>query len=82
MDAAEELQKLNVEDAFAALEAEKIHAELYQQALDAVSSGKDLDTDFFLCPVCGHTEFGSPPDKCPVCGVPGSKFSEELLGTR
>lgn len=57
-----------------AVEAEKVHAQLYGEALAAVKAGKDLDTDFFLCPVCGHIEFGEAPEKCPICGVPGKKY--------
>ncbi len=57
-----------------ALEAEAVHAKLYQQALDAVAEGKDLATDFFLCPVCGYIELGKAPEACPVCGAKGEKF--------
>ncbi len=58
-----------------AVEAEAVHARLYTLALDAAKGGKDLgETDFFLCPVCGYIEFGQAPDKCPICGVLGSKF--------
>jgi len=57
-----------------AAEAEAVHAELYGKALEAVKDGKDLDTDFFLCPVCGHIEFGQAPEKCPICGVNGEKY--------
>ena len=36
-----------------ALEAEAVHAKLYQLALEAVQQGKDLtEVDFYLCPVC------------------------------
>ncbi len=29
----------------------------------------------FVCPVCGYVYIGeSAPEKCPQCGVPGSKF--------
>lgn len=32
----------------------------------------------FVCPVCGYVHTGdSAPDKCPQCGVPGSKFIEK-----
>ncbi len=56
---------------------EKVHAELYQQALAALQAGKDLSTmEIFVCPVCGHLEVGHPPDKCPVCGAMGSKFQK------
>jgi rubrerythrin len=58
-----------------AVQAEAVHAELYKRALEAVAAGKDLDTtSFYLCPVCGHIEFGQPPDACPICGTKGSRF--------
>jgi len=58
-----------------AVKAEAVHAELYQRALEAVSQGKDLtETNFYLCPVCGHIEVGNPPDTCPICGVKGEKY--------
>ena len=60
-----------------ALEAEKVHAELYQKALEAVREGKDLDeVNIYLCPTCGYIELGTPPEKCPVCGVKGSTFTQ------
>lgn len=32
----------------------------------------------FVCPVCGYVYEGTEaPEKCPQCGVPGSKFKEE-----
>ena len=31
----------------------------------------------WVCSVCGYVYEGeNPPEKCPVCGVPGSKFNE------
>lgn len=60
-----------------ALEAEKVHAELYAKALAAVRDGKDLDeVNIYLCPTCGYIELGTPPEKCPVCGVKGSSFTQ------
>jgi rubrerythrin len=32
--------------------------------------------EVFLCPVCGDVEFGVPPDRCPICGAPASKFGK------
>ena len=33
----------------------------------------------YICPVCGYVHEGdTPPEKCPQCGVPGSKFKEEV----
>ena len=32
----------------------------------------------FVCPICGYVHTGdSAPEKCPQCGVPGSKFIEK-----
>ncbi len=57
-----------------ALEAEKVHAKLYTKALEAVKAGKDLDTEVYLCPACGHIEFGKPSVNCPICGVAPGKY--------
>ncbi|MBF0559577.1 MAG: rubrerythrin family protein [Nitrospirae bacterium] len=58
-----------------AFEAEKIHAALYAKAKDAVKSTKDLDIgEINICSVCGHTVVGKAPEKCPTCGVEGTKF--------
>ncbi len=58
-----------------AMGAEDVHAQLYKLALEAVKSGKDLQvTDFYLCPVCGHIEFGKPDEDCPICGALASKY--------
>ena len=53
-----------------ALEAEKQHAKLFGEALEAVRAGRDLQLDaVYICPVCGHTVLNEPPEKCPVCGA-------------
>jgi rubrerythrin len=58
-----------------AVASEEVHANLYKLALEAVSQGKDLaETNFYLCPVCGHIEMGKPPAVCPICGVKGEKY--------
>ena len=58
-----------------AVEAEAVHAKLYALALEAVRQGKDLsEASFYLCPVCGHIEFGEPPESCPICGAKASRF--------
>ena len=58
-----------------ATEAEAVHAKLYAMALEAVKNGKDLSVgEIYLCPVCGHIEFGTPPEKCPICGTLASKY--------
>ncbi len=58
-----------------AVKAEEVHARLYGLALEAAKSGKDLEeTQFYLCPYCGHVELGAPPERCPICNVPAEKF--------
>ncbi len=47
-------------------EVEKVHAALYQKALDTL--GRNVDTDYYVCSVCGYTAEGEAPDVCPVCG--------------
>jgi len=60
-----------------AVKAEAVHAELYQKALEAVAAGHDLsEVKFYLCPVCGHIEFGVAPERCPICRALGSKYVE------
>jgi len=63
-----------------AVKAEAVHAGLYQMALEAVARGKDLtETNFYLCPVCGHIELGQPPATCPICGAKGERFQKVSL---
>lgn len=58
-----------------ALEAEKIHAELYARARTQAEKGRDMDLDtVYICPVCGYTVEGEAPECCPVCGAPGTRF--------
>ncbi len=53
-----------------ALEAEKIHAELFRQAQAAARANKDMALQsVHICPVCGHTVLDEAPDACPVCGA-------------
>ncbi|MCX7785282.1 MAG: rubrerythrin family protein [candidate division WOR-3 bacterium] len=60
-----------------ALAAEKIHSQLYQQAKESVQKGQDLKIeDIYICPICGYTHIGSPPEKCPVCNATKDKFSK------
>ena len=53
-------------------EVEKVHAELYQNAIDNLDSLEEVD--YHVCSVCGMTVENEPPDKCPVCGAKGSAF--------
>jgi len=51
---------------------EKIHAELYQKALNNL--GKNETVDYYVCQVCGNTVEKAAPDKCPICGASKSMF--------
>ena len=53
-------------------EVEKVHAALYQKVLDSL--GKNIDTDYYVCSVCGYTAEGGAPDVCPVCGSKKQAF--------
>ncbi|MGO8677400.1 MAG: rubrerythrin family protein [Limisphaerales bacterium] len=58
-----------------ACKAEAVHAHLYRLALEAIQKGQDLpDQKIYLCPVCGHIEFGTPPEHCPICKAKGSSY--------
>jgi len=53
---------------------EKIHAELYQKALENL--GKNPETDYYVCQVCGYTAEGEAPDECPVCKAKKQAFKK------
>jgi rubrerythrin len=55
-------------------EVEKIHAGLYQKAVEQL--GNNDDVDYHVCQVCGNTVEGEPPDKCPVCGALKKMFKK------
>ena len=55
-------------------DVEKIHADLYQKALDNL--GKNENTDYYVCGVCGNTVEGEAPDTCPVCGAKKAAFTK------
>ena len=58
-----------------ALQAEKIHAAMYQKAKQAVEDSKDIELkEVFICELCGYTVDGGAPDRCPICGAPKQKF--------
>lgn len=58
-----------------ALEAERVHAGMYEQARQAVIAGRDAQIgDIYICSVCGWTVEGEPPDRCPICGALREKF--------
>jgi len=54
---------------------EQVHANLFQEAIDALKNKKGLEkVDYHVCGVCGNTVEGEPPEMCPICGFPKAKF--------
>ena len=51
---------------------EKIHAELYQKALDNLDNMEAVD--YYVCNVCGYTCENDAPDECPVCKAKKKAF--------
>ncbi len=60
-----------------ALEAEKIHASLYEKAKSVASEKRDISIGkIYVCERCGYTVEGGAPERCPVCGAPKERFKE------
>jgi len=65
----------NLETAIAGetFEVEEMYAAYL--AKEAAQAGKDIEIDkVYICPVCGYTHIGEPPDRCPVCKVGKDQF--------
>lgn len=59
-----------------ARDVEARHAQLYKDALAALTGDRKLD--YQVCQVCGYVFDGEPPDNCPVCQAPRTKFKPIL----
>jgi rubrerythrin/Icc-related predicted phosphoesterase len=61
-----------------AIEAERVHGTLFEDALERVAEGHDAAAgNFYTCTSCGNTFFVSAhPRNCPVCGAPMDKITE------
>ena len=55
-------------------EVEKVHAKLYQKALDNLKALPEAD--YYVCSVCGYTCENEAPDTCPVCSAKKQAFSK------
>ena len=76
IDAAREEGNKAAERSFTYANAvEKVHAGLYQKALDNLEKTSDVDC-YYVCSVCGYTCENEPPDACPVCGAKAKAFSK------
>lgn len=58
-----------------AWEVEKVHECLFREALKNLGE-EAAEFEVYVCPVCGHTHIGLPPEKCPVCGTPGKRYEK------
>ena len=62
-------------DTYYALEAEKTHEILYTKAKELAEQRKDIDEKrFSICPVCGHTVVGEPPNAVQYAALPTTSF--------
>lgn len=58
-----------------AIEAEKVHADLFTKAKEAVDAGKDLEAEVVeLCPICGYITLTGDEEKCPLCNAKKEVF--------
>jgi rubrerythrin len=74
-DAKSEGNKKALQSFDYANKVEQIHAALYQKALEALKSNKELPkVDMYVCPVCGNTFEGRTPAMCPICATKKEKF--------
>lgn len=56
--------------------AAEIEALLQRKEMQApVEEAKEESKTKWICPLCKYEHYGeTPPEKCPLCGLPGSKF--------
>ena len=56
--------------------AEEIEVLLQREEMQApVEEAKEESKTKWICPLCKYEHYGeTPPEKCPLCGLPGSKF--------
>ena len=71
-DAKEEGNKAADRSFTYANEVEKVHAALYQKALDNLSDLEEVD--YYVCSVCGYTCENEAPETCPVCSAKSTAF--------
>ena len=56
-------------------QVEQIHANLFKKAIDTLKTGKEpTKAEYYVCSVCGNTVENEPPEKCPICASPKTKF--------
>jgi len=53
---------------------EKIHADLYKDALDNL--GDNREVDYYVCSICGNTVENKAHERCPICNAPKEMFKK------
>jgi rubrerythrin len=53
-------------------DVERGHAKLYEKALEHMLG--DVETEYYVCGVCGYVSDGDLPEVCPICGAPRERF--------
>lgn len=62
----------------AAQVAEEIAALTRTEAFNAPAQEEPVSEIKWICEVCGYIHTGdAPPEKCPLCGVPASRFKQQ-----
>jgi len=75
VDAGKENVKQAVWSFDVANKVEQIHARLFQKAMGAMKSKKEMEkVEYYVCGVCGNTVEDVLPEKCPICNSPKEKF--------
>jgi len=63
-----------------AMEAEKVHAQLYSRAKDAVTVGRDTEMGpVVVCDICGYTAEGEAPGQVPTLWSPKRALQHVLV---
>ena len=71
-DAEAEGEKAALRSFSYANDVEKVHADLYQKALDSLDNQDEVD--YYVCDVCGYTCENEAPEECPVCKAKKKAF--------
>ena len=55
-----------------------LNSEACSAPVEEETAQADENKTKWVCPLCGYVHYGeNPPEKCPLCGVPGSQFKKE-----
>lgn len=62
-----------------AIESEKTHARLYQEAVTSMEEGHQWTKEqlnFYVCTLCGYTAKAQEADNCPACNFVWDRFEQ------